>query len=127
MTEDRPRVFIPQHPSKFDAATRESVNDGDLSGVMAFGHPIFILPRGKIKYGQLQRTVRWMENMMFDFSPRDYLVAVGDPVVIQAAGIIAFQHVGPGVPINVIRWLRQTNEFKVFPLFTGGRHVQVND
>lgn len=114
------RVFIPQHPSKFNPTTRENANDGDLSGVMAFGHPIFMLPRGKIKYSKLRRTQKALEAAMFDYGEDDFLLVVGDPVVTAAAVMIAASKTG-GRPVNVIRWLRQTNEFKVFPLYTGVR------
>jgi hypothetical protein len=112
---DKPtcRVFIPQHPSTYNRFTKRSENVGDLSGVMALGHPIFMLPTGKIRYGKLRRTIKALENIMFDFSPRDYLLAVGDPVVIAAAVVIAARKVGG--PINIVRWMRLTNEFKVFP------------
>jgi hypothetical protein len=119
MTDQPSRVFIPQHPSKFNIVTRENQNDGDLSGVLSFGHPIFMLPRGKIKYSKLRRTIRALELAMFDYTNRDYLLVVGDPVVTAAAVLIAARKVGGS--INVIRWLRQTNEFKVFPLDTGSR------
>jgi hypothetical protein len=113
------RVFIPQHPSSYNRFLKRSENVGDLSGVMAFGHPIFMLPHGKIRYSRLRRTLKTLESNMFDFSDDDYLLAVGDPVVISAAMIIAARRVRGS--INVIRWLRQTNEFKVFPLDTGAR------
>lgn len=115
------RVFIPQHPSTYNRFTKQSENVGDLSGVMAYGHPLFMLPHGKIKYGKLRRTIKALETAMFDFGESDYLLVVGDPVVISAAMIIAARKVRGS--INVIRWLRQTNEFKVFPLDTGaGSH-----
>ncbi len=111
------RVFIPQHPSTYNRFTKQSENVGDLSGVMALGHPIFMLPHGKIKYGKLHQTVKRLETAMFDFGESDFLLAVGDPVIISAAVLIAARRVGGS--INIVRWLRQTNEFKVFPLHTG--------
>jgi hypothetical protein len=116
--EPQRRVFIPQHPYKFDREKRENLNDGDLSGVLTFGHPLFMLPRG-IKYNKLRQAVKRLEVAMFDYSDRDYLLVVGDPVVVAAAVVIASRKVRG--PINIIRWLRYTNEFKVFPLDTGAR------
>lgn len=111
------RVFIPQHPSKFNPTTGERENDGDLSGVMAFGHPVFMLPQGRLRYGRIHRRVVWMRKAMFDYTKDDYLMMVGDPAVIAAAFFIAATKAQG--PVNVIRWMRQTNEFKVFPLDMG--------
>lgn len=116
---DRPRVFIPQHPSTYNRFTKRSENVGDLTGVMQFGHPIFMLSPGKIKYNKLRRTTKALESALYDFGASDYLLVVGDPVVIASAVLIAARRVKG--QINIIRWLRQTNEFKVFPLDTGAR------
>lgn len=117
--QEQPRVFIPQHPSTFNSTTRVNANQGDMTGVMRFGHPIFMLPLGKIKFSKLRRTIKALELAMFDYTARDYLLATGDPVVQAAAVLIAGRHTGGQV--HIIRWLRQTNEFKTFLLDTGAR------
>ncbi len=83
------RVFIPQHPAKYNQETQSMDNVGDLSGLMSFGHPIFMLSTGRIRYNNLRRTVSKLESALFDFTMQDYIVAVGDPVAISAAMIIA--------------------------------------
>jgi hypothetical protein len=115
MTEPKqPRVFVPQHPSVHNAADKINVHDGDLSGVYAFGHPIFMLQPGRLKVSRINRTRKFLEQALFDFSPADFILLVGDPANIALSLLIAGQKTGGHV--NVIRWYRQTGEFKVLPL-----------
>lgn len=114
-----PRVFIPQHPTTFDRATGENVKVGDLSPVMSFGHPIFMLPPGRLKAKWLDKHIRILDRAMFDYNSADFLLMTGDLSIQAAAIIIAARRCGG--PINIIRWQRQPNEFKVFPLDTGSR------
>jgi len=113
------RVFIPQHPTTFDRATGLNVNVGDLTPVMKLGHPIFMLPPGRLKTKWLDKHIRILQRAMFDYSPDDFLLMTGDLSIQAAAIIIAARQCGGA--INIVRWLRQTNEFKVFPLDTGAR------
>lgn len=109
-----PRVFIPQHPTKFSADDKTNEHDGDLSGVYAIGHPVFMLQPGRLKLSRITRTRRFLEQALFDFSPADFLLLVGDPANIALALLIAGQKTGGHV--NVIRWYRATGEFKILPL-----------
>ena len=121
MTESKQqaRVFIPQHPTTFNRETGANEKVGDLSPVMAYGHPIFMLPPGRLKAKWLDKHIRILQRAMFDYASTDYLLMTGDLSVQAAAIIIAARQCGG--PINIIRWSRATNEFNVFPLDTGAR------
>lgn len=109
------RVFIPQHPSRFDKEAGRYVLTADLSNVYKFGQPVFMLPMGGIRSGgPTRKMIETLEAAMFDFAPTDYLLATGDPIAISAAAIIAGRHTNGQVLI--LRWQRHTEDYKVFPL-----------
>lgn len=113
-----PRVFVTQHPTKFDPVTKDLVNDGDLSGLHDFGTPIFMIRSGKLRDRQLQRTIRWLEAALFDFSENDFLAVIGDSQIYAIALYIAARNTKG--PVKTIRWNRRTNVFKVSEADLGG-------
>lgn len=114
----KPRVFIPQHPTKFDPDTKLLVNDGDLSGIHEFGDPIFVIRSGRLLDRQLPRTIRWIEDALFDFGPQDYLAMIGDSQLYAVSLFIASRNIK--APVRIIRWNRRTNAYKVSEANLGG-------
>lgn len=108
------RVFIPQHPWTFDQATRLASNEGDLSGVFKFGHPIFMLPPGKIRFGRMGVYAELLHAHMFDFTADDYVMMTGDSVVQALAVAIALQKTDGAT--RYIRWHPMSATFQDFKL-----------
>lgn len=97
------RVFIPQHPMRFDVETKTFVREQDLSDVMRFGHPIFMLPPGRAHSSYIGRMITTLEQAMFDFDAKtDYILPVGEPVAVAATMIVAARTTD--APLRVLRW-----------------------
>lgn len=107
------RVFIPQHPWQ----KGEGTADADLSEVMAFGHPLFMLAPGRIVRRHLNKTVKTIREAMFDFTADDFLLLTGDLVAQNVASMIAAQRTG-GV-VKLLRWNRGFNSIDFFTIDIG--------
>lgn len=109
-----PRVFVPQHRWTFNKFTGRTRKDGDMTPVMFFGHPIFMLAEGRIRDSQVSRIVRVFESFMFDYSPDDFIMATGDTVAQAIAINIALRHTGGR--IKLVRWRPNSKIFREFSL-----------
>lgn len=114
MSDRESRVFVVQHPARFDVKLKQFVPIADLSGAAKYGHPIYMLPPGNIRARKLPDAIRTLESALFDYCDLDYLLAVGDPVGIAAAVLIAGRKTG-GV-VNILKWQRLTADYQVFAL-----------
>jgi hypothetical protein len=86
--QDPPRVFVPQLKKRRDRATGELVNEFDLSPAGKFGQMITILPTGRPDMG-IEAIKQAMRRALSDFSDKDYLLLIGDPLVMATASITA--------------------------------------
>ncbi len=112
-TNPIPRVFIVQQPTQLDVAKR-FVPKFDISPARKFGKLVLVLGPGNIFEDQLARSVIHMRQVLSDYSVRDYLLALGDPVAIAAAAMVASEETGGFV--NVLKWSRVKREYRCFPI-----------
>lgn len=106
---DKPsRVYIPQLPSRFDAATRLWVPSVNLAPAKKFGELIVMLPpeANRLHTAPLVASLR---DSLKDFGEADYIVAVGDPSLIMAAGCIAARKTGGR--LRVLKWDRREADY----------------
>ena len=85
MSTTRPRVFIPQEPTKLDPSTGEFISIMDFRKVLEYGDPIVCLPKGRVSLTP-GPTIDTLKEKLKDFTDNDYIVSVGDPsaMVIMA-------------------------------------------
>lgn len=113
-------VYATQRPSYYDRSKRGWVNKFDLSPALEFGELLFLLPPGNIWPHKLEEAVRKIETKLADFTPKDYILAVGDPVAISAA-VMAASEVTAG-DVSVLKFNRQENSYTPYRIqvLTGG-------
>lgn len=83
------RVFIVQRPAHYDRQRKGWVNKYDLSPAKDHGELVFLLRPGNLFKDRLADAVTRLERELRDFDDGDHLMAVGDPVAIAAAVMVA--------------------------------------
>lgn len=111
MSQEMPRVFITQRPS---VKTAQGWADKyDITTAEHFGRLVEILPRGNIPK-LVGPTIGRLEDALQDFTDRDYLLMLGDPIAISIASVIAARKTG-GI-LRLLKWDRHQGEYSEFLL-----------
>lgn len=108
------RVFVVQQPAFFDREARKFVPKYDLSPASKHGRLVYLLGPGNIFKDKLAQARTQLEAVLKDFTADDSLLAVGDPVAIAMASVIAAQRTGGRV--NVLKWDRIAGSYEVYPI-----------
>lgn len=103
-----PKVYAPQVPSRYDAATKLWVPSINLVPANQFGQLVVMLPPNANRL-HISPLVTALKEQMKDFGPEDYIVAVGDPSLIAAASCIAVRKT-QGL-LRILKWDRQTSSY----------------
>jgi hypothetical protein len=102
-----PKVYAPQQPCKHDRATGLDVPTVNLGISRPFGELVVLLPANANRLHSAP-LVDAMHAGMKHFSKEDYLIAVGDPTLIAAAAVLAYQKTGH---LRMLRWDRLTSDY----------------
>ena len=106
------RVFVVQQPSVFDRNERKFVPKYDLAPAAAHGKLVYMLGPGNIFKDRMEQATRQIAKVLHNFTAEDFLLAVGDPVAIAAAVLIAGQHTGGS--IKLLKWDRLSSAYECF-------------
>lgn len=82
------RVFVPHEPCRFDSVAGKTMPIYDLRPAEVYGIITPLLPEGPIKMSTGE-IVGVIQESLFDFGDRDYIMCVGDPVIIALATMVA--------------------------------------
>ena len=107
--DQRPRVFVPQEPSRFDRDLQLRVNSVDLSPALSFGEIIVCLPAGA-NFINSAPLVQALKEKLSDFNSNDYLMAAGDPTCIAVAAALAARKTGGH--IKMLKWDRRVKQYQ---------------
>lgn len=103
--------FAPSVPTRYDPITKSRASSIDMRPVMAFGNLRVLLSHSaQVGPEAIDTAIDEIERGLLDYRAGDYIVAVGDPVLIGAAMAIA-AGLTDG-PIRVLRWSRATNNYQ---------------
>jgi hypothetical protein len=105
---NRPKVYAPQQPSRYDAATRLWVPTVNLSPAEAWGEVIVVLPPNANRL-HTAPLVAALKERMAEYGEADYIMAVGDPSLIAAAACIAARATG-GV-VRMLKWEKMSRQY----------------
>lgn len=103
------RVFVVQRPAFYDREKRGWVNKYDLTPALKYGDLIFLLRPGNVFRDRLDETVKALTKELADFGMDDHILAVGDPVAIAAAVMVASQVAGGRV--SILKFDRLENRY----------------
>jgi hypothetical protein len=101
------RVFITQNPMRRNVYN-DLVYKYDLTAAREYGSLEVLLPSGPVLISP-QLAITQMREKLRDFKPNDWLLCLGDPVVIAAASAIVSEVNGGVVPVLV--WDRQVRKY----------------
>lgn len=111
------RVFVVQRPAFFDRRKRGWVNKYDLSPAREHGSLEFLLPPSNVQKDQINKATELMRDRLSDYGDMDHIMAVGDPVAIALAVMVA-AGVNDG-RVSVLKWDRITESYEPYPLKMG--------
>ncbi|RUQ67303.1 hypothetical protein ELZ19_06925 [Brucella abortus] len=93
------RVFVVQRPAYFDRHDRRWVDKYDLAPAATHGELVFLLKPGNIYRDRLGAAIDGLREKLSDYGPDDHIMAVGDPVAIASAVLVAAEHNGGSVSL----------------------------
>lgn len=105
MSSIQPRVFAVQQPTGRDPASGEVRDTMDLSPAEEFGEVTYILHQAHNPFTDPDETVRGIRAVLEheDFGPDDWLLLVGNPVLI---GLVAAVAAGLVPRLRLLQWSR---------------------
>lgn len=107
-----PRVFVVQQPAYFDREAKKFVPKYDLSPAEVHGQLVFMLGPGNIFKDRMAQAQRQLSEVLETFNESDFILAVGDPVAIAAAVLIAGNRTKSG--IKLLKWDRLSAGYESF-------------
>jgi hypothetical protein len=98
---NHPRVFVVQNQHRLNAEKQGYEPKYDLTPAREFGTLVYLLgpSANPLRPAPLITELR---HSLRDFGPNDYLLLIGNPVLIVLAGSIASSYAGGS--INVLQW-----------------------
>lgn len=110
----KPRVFVVQQPASYDREKRQFIPKYDLSPASSHGQLVVLLGPGNIFKDRLAQAVKQLRRLLATYTESDYILAVGDPVAIAAAVLIAGEHTGGKV--QLLKWDRIASAYEAYPV-----------
>ncbi len=107
MSAERPTVYVVQVPVYMDHRVGEWVPKYDLSPASAHGEVVVLLPRGNLSLDS--RAISLLVERLSGYTLHDCILALGDPVSIAAAAMIASRVTGG--PVRILRWDRLSQAY----------------
>ncbi len=108
------KVFVVQRPAYYDRQRRGWVNKYDLTPAEAHGQLVFLLSPGNIYRDKLSTALERLREGLADYGPDDHLMAIGDPVAIAAAVMVASSITGGR--ISLLKFDRMTNQYDAYEI-----------
>lgn len=108
----KPRVFVVQQPAVYCRDRREFVPKYDLSPAAKHGRLEFLLGPGNIFKDRMEQATRQLAKALETCTDKDFILAVGDPVAIAAAILIAGARTG-GI-VNLLKYDRISGGYENF-------------
>ena len=106
---DRPRIYIPHEPCRWDAAVQSCVPIYDLGPATKHGTLTPLLPRGPLTLSSREVVAKLREQLQ-DFTDDDFILCIGDPVIVASACMVAAQINGDYA--KVLRYDRHNKEYR---------------
>ena len=104
-------VYVTQESSRREGD--RWVPSVDLSPALEFGQIRILMPPGTSFFSPAP-TIAALKEALRDFTEWDFLLPMGDPVIMAAASMIAAQRTGGRVAL--LKWDRQIRRYVATPL-----------
>lgn len=110
------KVYVVQQPAFYDRNERKFVPKYDLTPAAKFGQLVFVLGPGNIFRDKMAQATTQMADSLAGFTENDFILAVGDPVAIAAAVLIAGKRTGG--KLRILKWDRLSSAYESFSIST---------
>ena len=100
----KPKVYMPQVPSRIDNATKLWVPTVNVDPAKQFGEIVVLLPPEATRLHDSPEMLNLLRAKMLSFSEDDYVCCIGDPGLIAFTAITAARMTGGNV--KLLRWDR---------------------
>lgn len=114
------RVFVVQRPAYYDRDRRGWVNKYDLQPAEEHGTLVFLLRPGNLYRDKLAGAVRHLHKELETYGPGDHIMAVGDPIAIAIAVMVAASKNGGRV--SLLKYDRMSQKYDAYEV-----DISVND
>lgn len=115
MSSHKPRVFATQIPSRRDVESGLWVPTVNIAPAEKFGEIVTLLPPGS-QFFAAAETTRLIKQRLneLDYQQGDYLLPMGNPVIMAVAAAIAARRSNGS--LNVLVWDRHTSTYISYEL-----------
>jgi hypothetical protein len=106
-----PRVFVVHQPTGRDNVSGDIRNTMDLTPATEFGQLVYVLREDENPFGNIQATASRIERVLdtWDFGPTDWLLLVGNPILIGMLSAIASERCGH---LRMLQWSRADRAYR---------------
>lgn len=119
MMNKKGKVYVTQEKGrKVDGVW---VREFDFTPAMRFGDIEILLPPGQSLFATVP-VVRALKERLKNFSDDDYLLPIGDPSVMIAAGMVA-SHVNHG-RVRILKWDRIVGDYIAVQFDLSGKVIE---
>ena len=106
------RVFVVQRPAYYCTTKQGWVNKYDLNPATEHGELIFLLRPGNIYKDKLESAILRLREMLADYTCADHILAIGDPVAIAAAVMVASEQTD-GI-VSLLKYDRKNQRYDAY-------------
>lgn len=102
------KVYIPSVPTRYDPASSSRISAVDLNPATKFGELDILVPLDGTR--DIHEEIGIIRDGLSEIKRGDFIVAVGDPILIAAAIAYACDMLGE---VRVLRWDRISKRYSV--------------
>lgn len=103
------RVFVPQVPSRFDTKLNTWMPTVNIDPAREYGDVKVMLPPEAARL-ETATQVKLLKDAMVDYGPEDYILAIGNPVIIAITAAIADR---ASSPLRILQWDKVTRRYQL--------------
>ena len=103
------KVYVPNLPTRWDAATRSRVPSFDLNAAAAFGE-LVVLSEGPLSSDNINDVIDDVQQRSEAIEPDDLVLMVGDVVVTAACLALACDN---NKQVRVLRWEKNKRTYDI--------------
>lgn len=102
------KVYIPQEPVRWGEDGEGPIAMYDFTPALRYGELKTCIP-SNVTFHDIKRVAGILALALREFEPRDYLIAVGSPLIIGIAAHLAFQRTGGS--LQMLTWDRRVSQY----------------
>ena len=108
-------VYVVQNQHCFSKQDSKMVPKFDFSSAEKYGKLVFLLSPTAAPFNP-ESIIKELEEKLEPFTKDDYLLMVGNPVLMGLAAIIANEYLEPGDPLNFLQWSGRDRGYITVPV-----------